>query len=410
MTTGALTGIKVLDTGRYVLGPLAGVMLGDLGADVVKIEEPLGDPSRAITDVSGVDVSLPDGGSSMFEIMNRNKRSLALDLGREEGRQLLRDLARVTDILIEDPGPGGLDFAQLGLDYKALSASNPRLIYGAASAYGRKGPDAGRPILDPLIQARSGLMWSGGGPGDPPNWSSMGTADVMGGQTLAYGLVAAIAARERTGQGQRVDVSELMASLWLQYWAIEVCVLNHLPEWARFDRKSVGNPLWNFYECADGEWISLGMIDSERDWEPFCRIMELPHLIDDPRSRTVEARIENAAVLIEELDRRFAAETRPEWERRIGANPNLIYTRVQRIGDLPTDPAVQANEYLVDVDHPRYGPTKMLNHPVTLKATPAAIRRTAPGLGEHSAEILQEWLGLGEDRIAGLRSDAVITA
>ena len=406
MVTGSLTGLTVIEASSQILGPLAAVMLGDQGADVIKVEGLDGDPARSLTDYAGYDIALPDGGNSIFEVMNRNKRSIAIDLGQERGRSLLRDLLATADGFIECFGPGVLD--RQGLGYKDLAALNPRLVYAAGSANGMRGPDAGRPALDALTQARAGLMWNSGVPGDPPNWYNLGLADVMGASMLAYGVVAAVVARARTGVGQRVDVSNLMSLMWLEYWAIQTCGILGLGEWPRFDRENTRNPLFSHYRCADGEWIILGIIDHIRDWEPFCQLMGLDHLMEDPRFGSPEARIKNAKELVGELDKRFAEEPRAEWERRLKSHTAMVFDRVQRIKDLPNDPAVQANNYLVNVKHPRYGTVTMLSHPVTLKETPASIRRPAPGLGEHTSEILAERLHYSDEDVQRLRAEGVV--
>ena len=178
-------------------------------------------------------------------------------------------------------------------------------------------------------------------------------------------------------------------------------------EWPRFDRTVAANPLFSHYRCADGEWLTLGMVDSDRDLAPFCRVMDLEHLLDDPRFVDVQARAKNAAALVEILDERFATESRETWEKRLGQNPDLIYDRIQRVGDLPSDPAVLANGYLVDVDHPRYGRQKMVAPPANLSKTPGRIQCVAPELGEHTLEILRE-LGLPDEDVATLMAEGVV--
>lgn len=405
--TGPLTGLTVIECTTWGFGPFCGVMLGDLGADVIKVENPTSpDIARSLMFVAGFDMQMPDGQSALFDMVNRNKRSIAINLKQEAGRALLRELVRGADIFLENFRPGVFD--RLGIGYEDLSQINPRLIYGAASGYGFKGEEAGRPALDLVGQARSGLMWCSGQPGDPPNWFTPAFADVMGACMLAYGIGAAVAARERHGVGQKVEVSHLMACMWLQYWSITSCLYRDMPDWPRFDRTKAGNPLWNIYPCGDGEWLILGIMDTARDWKPFCEMMGLSPLIDDPRFSSLELRKQNAAELVAILDRHFAQAPRAEWERRLGSHPDLIFDRVQRIGDLAADPAVIANEYIIPVPHPRYGTVWQLSHPATLSKTPASVRRTAPALGEHTAEILKQRLSYDDDKIAGLIMEGVI--
>ena len=388
-------------------------MLGDLGADVIKVESPSRpDAARFVESVAGIPNRMPDGGSALFEAVNRNKRSLALDLKTERGRELFRGLIAETDVFIENYRPG--TFAKLGLSTAVLQDLNPGLIHAATAGYGFKGAESHLPALDAVGQARGGFMYSGGAPGDPPNWNTLGIADVMGATCLAYGVMAALAARELNvgadgvKRGQRVEVSHIMATMWLSYWGISVAMLQGLDSWPRFDRSQAANPLWNLYQCGDGEWLMLGILEAERDWASFCRAMGLESMAEDERFTTVAALGEHCGELIAMLEERFGSAPRAEWEERLSGEPNLIYTRVQKIGDLATDPAVAANGYMPTHDHRRYGPTPMLTHPAQLLGSPAQIRRDAPELGEHSAEILAERLGLDEAAITRLRAEGVI--
>ncbi len=405
---GPLDGIRVLECSTWGFGPIGGMMLGDLGADVIKIESPTRpDAARYVESVAGIPNLMPDGRSALFEAVNRNKRSLALDLKSERGRELFRELIQDTDVFIENYRPG--TFAKLGLSTEALMEINPGLIHAATAGYGFKGDEAHLPALDAVGQARGGFMYSGGAPGDPPNWNTLGIADVMGATCLAYGVLAAIAGRELNGgKGQRIEVSHIMATMWLQFWGISVGMMQGLDLWPRFDRSKAANPLWNLYQCGDDKWLMLGILEAERDWASFCRAVGLEEIVDDERFTTLSAMGKHCDELIALLEERFASAPREEWEKRLLSEPNLIFTRVQQIGDLPNDPAVIANEYLVNHDHRHYGPTPTLTHPVMLHGQPATIRRDAPDLGEHSAEVLQERLGLSDEDLATLSSEGVI--
>ena len=407
MMQSALSGVTVIECAEGMAGPLAGAMLGDLGADVIKIERPTAsDRTRRAPEFAGVPQGLADGGNAIFETFNRNKRSLALEIHGDAGAAVLRDLLAAADILVIDWLPAEIE--QRGLRYEALKQLHPRLLYGTVTGYGSQGPDADRPALEPLTQARSGLMWGVGGPGDPPNWISLGLAEIMAGSMLAYGLVTAVVARDRTGLGQKVETSHLLGSISLESWSAGIGMLKGVREWPRAGRRTAGNPLFNHYRCADDQWLTLGMVESERDWASFCQILGLADLAEVPRFHTWEMRKTNAPELIALLDAQFATQPRAVWEQRLRSDSHFIFDRIQKIGDLPTDPAVRANDYLTAVDHPRYGATLMLNHPATLTKTPATIRRVAPQLGEHSLDILRERLGYDQSRLTELLNSKAV--
>ena len=374
---GPLTGLTVVECSTWAFGPLCGVMLGDLGADVIKVENPnQPDAGRTLLVVASADMEMPDGRSALFDIVNRNKRSVAIDLKSDGGRDLLKELIAGADVFLQNFRPGVFD--RMGLGYDDLAPDLPRLIYARTSGYGLNGDESERPALDPVGQARAGMFYASGEPGDAPNWISFAFADIMGASMLAYGVVAAVAARERYGRGQLVEASHLQASMWLEYWGIGAGLYKGLSDWPRLDRATAANPLFSHYQAADGEWLTLGIIDSTRHWGSFCRVLGLDGLGSDPRFADADGRWENAAALVKLLDARFAQEPRAVWEERLGSDSDLIFDRVQRIGDLPSDPAVVANDYLIDVPHPRYGSVPMIRHPVNLSATPATVRSTAP--------------------------------
>jgi|DewCreStandDraft_5_1066085.scaffolds.fasta_scaffold13722_3 crotonobetainyl-CoA:carnitine CoA-transferase CaiB-like acyl-CoA transferase len=406
---GPLTGIKVIEWSTWAIGPLAGLVLADLGADVIKVEDPQtgGDPARHIKWAGGfIDCELPKGRNALFEAMNRNKRSITLHLKHPAARELLYSLVREADVFLHNFRPGVPE--RLGLDYDSLSHLNPRLVYAAGSGYGPLGPDATRPALDYAGQARSGLMWAMGHPGDPPYWGSIGFADAMGGIMLAMGTLAAIAARQLQGVGQRVDASHLGASMFLQTIALGILLLSGDKEWPRFDRRAAGNPLWNHYRCQDGRWLALAMIQPDRYWHDFCDAIGQPELADDPRFQTTEQRRLNCRELVAHLDGIFATRTRDEWEEIFARYPDFIYERVQILGDLTDDPQVQANGYISDFDHPDLGPVRLLNLPLLLSATPASVRSAAPTLGQHTYQVLREELRLSDEEIARLAEAGAI--
>lgn len=400
-----LKGIRVIDWTIWQQGPVATTMLADLGAEVIKLEErERGDPGRGIFAVAGQSTDR-SGRNFYFEANNRHKKSIALDLKRHEAREIVYRLAAKSDVFVQNfrKGVG----KRLGLDYESLRAHNPRLIYANASGYGPEGPDSGEPSFDYLGQARSGIMNAIGAPGSEPSYIFGGIADQMGAIMLAYGVLGALLSRERYGVGQTVDASHLGSMIALQGLNVSARTFMGM-ELARNSRAEAFNPLWNHYRCADGKWLCLGMLQSDRYWKDFCRVMGLERLADDPRFATLIDRGANAETLIEILDGVFATKSRDEWLRKLREEGDFIATVVNTIDDLPDDPQVVANEYVVDYEHPKIGPTKIVGVPLKFSATPGNPYGRAPELGEHTEEILVGLLGYGWDEVHQLREQQVI--
>src|SRR3989442_8899957 len=292
-----LEGIRVIDWTIWQQGPVASVMLGDLGADVSKVEERVGgDPGGGILKAQGLD--LRDRPNFYFEANNRNKRSLTVDLKKPEGVAIVQRLAERADVFVQNFRKGVA--GRLGLDAATLRARNPRLVYASASGYGPEGPESGAPSFDYLGLARSGIMYSCGEPDDEPLAIAGGIADQMGAIMLAYGIVTALLARERTGRGQEVDASHLGSMAWLQGLGLSARLMlgRALP---RQSRKYATNPLWNHYRCADDQWLALSMLQPDRYWTQFCRVLEVPDVADDPRFVTMLDRMANASDCIAPL-------------------------------------------------------------------------------------------------------------
>jgi crotonobetainyl-CoA:carnitine CoA-transferase CaiB-like acyl-CoA transferase len=400
-----LDGIRVIDWSIWQQGPVCSSMLGDLGAEVIKLEERgTGDPGRHLLRVGGADTS--NRPNWYFEANNRNKKSLALDLKRPEAREIVYALARRSDVFVQNFRKGVA--ARLGLDYDALRRVNPRLVYASATGYGPEGPDSGEPSFDLLGLARSGLMLAAGEPDMPPLGIAGGIADQMGGVMLAYGVLAALLARERTGEGQAVDASHLGSMAWLQGLSVS-CKLMAGFAFPRSFRARAFNPLWNHYRCADGKWLALAMLQPDRYWADFARAIGRPDLATDPRFESSAARAKHAPACVAILDEAFASRPRAEWLQVLREDAgDFIVTHVNAVDDLPEDPQVRANDYVVQFDHPDHGRTQMLGVPVRLSATPGAVRTPAPELGQHTEEVLLEVLGFEWEQIGRLREQGVI--
>jgi crotonobetainyl-CoA:carnitine CoA-transferase CaiB-like acyl-CoA transferase len=400
----ALEGIRVIDLTLWHQGAMAATILGDLGAEVIKIEDRVkGDPARGFMQIIGASTGVM-GRNAYFEHCNRNKKSITLDLTKQKGRQIAYQLVEKSDVFLHNMRKGVPE--RLGMDYKTLSQYNPRLIYASASGWGPKGPAAGKPSFDMTGIARSGMMTVAGEPGTPPvNIQGMG--DQIGAIMTAFSVVTAIAARERLGVGQEVEVSLLGSLVYLlgMYVDVELLVGHELP---RFVRAKAGNPLWNYYRCKDDKWIVLAHIQSDRYWPTLCRAVGIEHLEKDPRFENMDVRGKNAAELISIMDEAFATKTRAEWLDIFEKSGDLIFEAVNTISDMVKDPQVRANDYIVGFQHPAWGKIDVVGIPMHFSCTPPSVRLPAPEFGEHTEEVLQSVLGYSWDDIAKLNAEEVI--
>lgn len=396
-----LDGIKVLDLGQAVYGPRVAVHLANMGASVIKIEHPAGgDLVRGITHIRHHPIKRLH---YMFEINNFGKKSLAVNLAREEGREIVYKLVRNSDVFVANFMLESL--RKMKMDYATLSSINPKLIYGLASGWGSRGPDKDLPAFDYVAFARSGLMATFGEPDARPVPCLPAFGDHIAAVTLAYGIILALFHRERTGEGQLVDVS-LFGSLleagglnWAQ-------VLDTREEIPKMKREEYSNPLFNHYQCKDGKWIELGMLQTDQHWDDFCEAMGIEELKKDPRFPKHQDRCANNKDLIAILDKVFLTRTREEWIERFRPR-NIIWGRVQSYVDLLSDPQVWENEFAISIPHPKFGEVQVPGIPVKLSKTPGKIRGLSPELGQHTEEILLE-LGYTWDEVAKLKQEKVI--
>jgi len=392
----ALEGVRVLDLTIWQQGTYASALMADMGADVIKIEAPNSpDPGRQFFFRRQV------GLSSYFEAHNRGKRSLAIDLKHPKGKEAFLRLVPHADVVLNNLRGGVMD--RLGLDYGTVSGVNPRIIYAHASAYGQEGPDVNLGSFDVLAQARGGIMSVNGEPDDPPLPVPVPQADQVGAIMAAYGIMVALFHRERSGEGQELNVSLLGTQLALQSFNITSYLWGgRVP--VRQPRGAFG-PTWTTYRCADGKYIALGMLE-ERWWPGFCQAVEEPQLLEDPRYQTAMERARNTAELIAYLDGVFARRPAREWVKRL-REFDLLVELVQDYEDISRDPQVLANGYIEEVERPGEEPIRMVGTPVRLSKTPCYIRGLAPRLGEHSREVLLEH-GLSEQEVAELATEGVI--
>ncbi len=401
-----LDGVRIIDWTIWQQGPVSTMMLADLGAEVIKIEERVGgDPGRGVLSIAGALVGATSGPNFYFEANNRHKQSLTLDLKNPKAIEIVYQLAEKSDVFVQNFRKGVAD--KLGIGYEALSQRNPQLIYASATGYGPFGPDSGEPSFDYMGLARSGIMTAVGEPQMEPLSIAGGIADQMGAIMLAYGVMAALLARERYGMGQEVDISHLGSMTALQGLNV-ACKAILGKEFKRMPRAAAPSPLWNHYKCGDDKWICLAMPQQDRYWSDFCKVLGIEHVLDDPRFATMGDRADNAKDLIPILDAAFTSRPRDDWMKALKEGGDFIYTVVNTIADLPTDEQMLANEYIVDYEHPRIGKTQLVGVPVRLSKTPGNPKGAAPEFGEHTEHILTDLLDYSWEDVAKLREEEVI--
>jgi crotonobetainyl-CoA:carnitine CoA-transferase CaiB-like acyl-CoA transferase len=378
----ALSGVKVLDLCRVVSGPFATMHLGDLGADVVKIEDPRnGDESRRYGP------PFIAGESAYFLSINRNKRSCTVDLKSSAGRDVILALASTADVVVENFRPGTLD--KWGLGFEALRARNPNIIQCSISGFGRTGPDADRPGYDLILQGESGVMDITGDPDGPPTKVGTSIADLVTGLYASQAVLAALMKRQRTGEGERVDVSMLdaMASL-LTFNAGMYFASGESPR-----RRGNVHPTISPYEpfqVRDG-WINVG-VANDKFWTIFCEIIGRKDLRDDPRFETAPKRAAGRAELIGILAPIFAPKTRAEWLSALGS-AGIPCGAIKTVGEVCESPQLAERGMVQSVEHPASGAVRFVARPIRFDDQPPAASTAPPMLGEHTSEVLSEWLG-----------------
>lgn len=390
---GPLAGIRVLDFTRYQQGPYATSLLADMGAEVVKVEERLdGEMGRRME-------GLPNGFSPYFESYNRGKRSITLDLRRPAAKGIVERLLAKMDVLVANFRPGVMDRLELG--YEAVHARFPRLVYGSASAFGPAGPRAGRPGYDHIAQAVSGLMVEQAvTPDRDPQPALPGMADQVSAMLFAFGLTSALLARDRTGEGQHVQVSLLGSMIALQGRQLTRFLYSGTQGRARLRR----SPTYSHYRAADG-WVAIAAVDPKM-WPGLCRALDLNELEHDPRFAGPWERDQNAAELEHILEGRFVQRPVNEWLDQLVAH-DVPCGPVNDYRAVAADEQVLANKYLTSVEHPNLGPIRTAGVPIHLSGTPPEPVRPAPELGQHTEEILLA-AGYSWEEIEGFRRDEVI--
>jgi crotonobetainyl-CoA:carnitine CoA-transferase CaiB-like acyl-CoA transferase len=393
-----LTGLKVIELSHIMAGPVCGMMLADMGADVIKVEKiPGGDDTRR---------SVPpeiNGESAAFMIMNRNKRGIALDLKADAGKAVLKRLVEHSDVLIENFRKGTMD--KLGLGYEVLTEINPALVYCEVSGFGRTGPYADRGGFDLIAQGMSGLMSiTGEGPGRPPVKCGAPLTDITAGILAAMGVLGAYVERLKSGRGQRVDTSLFEAGITHTFWQSAIAFATGESPGAMGSAHPLNAP-YQAFATADG-WITIGAAN-QRNWEKLLAVLGAPQLQQDERFASNDARMRNLPALQQSLAGYFSKRGSEDWLQRleqagVPAGPILGVAEVHR------DSQAVARKMVQTVQHPVAGEVQTLGHPVKYSRTPASIRRAAPVYGQHGREVLAE-IGYTDSEIDELLAQGVLS-
>ena len=373
-----LDDLRVIDLTRVLAGPFCAMLLGDMGADVIKIEEPKeGDDARAWAPFVGP-------WSAYFAGVNRSKRSVALDLKCPDGAANLRALVAQADVFIENFKPGSLD--KLGFSYEAMHALNPRLIYCSITGYGKTGPRRHQTGYDPIVQAESGFMSITGTPEGPPVRTGIATADYLAGLYAFGGILLALRQRDRTGRGQHIDISlydSVLSTLSMPAGVLQIT--GREPQRLGNDHSSIAP--YEVLPCADG-MLMIGCANS-RLWKQLCVAIDRRELVDDPRFSTNTDRVKNRPALKAEIEGAFAAYTVDRLVERL-TEFGVPCGRVRTVSQALADPQVEPRQMFIPFDDPELGTFRVLGNPIKLSETPANLSRRPPKLGEHTEEVLRE--------------------
>jgi formyl-CoA transferase len=390
-----LTGIRVVEVGVYMAGPFCGMQLADLGADVIKVENPIGGDSARD---SG---PFLDGESSPFIRLNRNKRSVAVNLKTPEGKELFRELVRDADVMIENLRPGTM--ADLELDYKRLSALNPRLVYVAASGWGQTGPYSELAGLDIMAQAMSGLMSITGEPGGNPVKVGVPICDLVCALYGTIGALAALRVREQTGHGQFIDVSLFESGVSLEVWeAGRYFATGEVPK-PLGSAHQIAAP-YQAMRAADG-YFTAGAT-SQRTWRSFCEVLGHPEWADQERFKDITSRHARRDILIPMIEEVTSREPRAHWVSLL-QKAGVPCAQIQTYDQVANDPQLQSRGFFWKGRHSKLGDIEQIGSPIHFSETPVLQGRAGPGLGEHTAEVLKA-LGRTDAEIAELKAKGVL--
>ena len=392
-----LDGIKVLDLTHALAGPFCSTMLADYGAQVIKLEAfGAGDIARTWG------TPLPGGETAYFVSLHRNKQGIEIDLKHPRGKEIYFDLVERCDVVIENFRVDTLK--KLGLDYVKARARNPGIIYCSISGFGQSGPYRDRAALDLILQAESGMISVTGEPGGRGVRAGVSIADLTAGLYSAFGIMAALRVKEKTGRGQEVDVSMMEGQLSLLHSVIGGYIAEGKIPGPMGTAYTALTPYQTFRTKTHDFALAVG---SEKLWKTFCPAIGHPELTDDPRYANNRARMKNRDTLIPTLQAIFMTRSFDEWEK-ILLGSGIPFGALNNIAQVADHPQVKARGSLVEIDHPKAGRTRIVGPVARLSETPASIRSPSPSLGEHTEQVLREFLGMTPDAIAALRTAGVI--
>jgi CoA:oxalate CoA-transferase len=396
--SGPLEGIRVLDLSRILSGPYCTMTLSDMGAEVIKVERPeVGDRSRGIGPFMG-------NQSSYFMSINRGKKSVTIDIFNPDGRSIITELIRQSDILVENFVPGIM--RRLDLHYEAVQQINPSIIYASITGFGQDGPYGQKPAMDIVVQAMGGMMSITGAPDGPPVRSGSSMGDITAGLFTAIAILGALEARHKSGNGQKIDISMLDCQLAIQENAITRYLHTGEIPGPLGSRHSSATPFQAF-KTKNG-WIVVAMIGGEIDrWGLFCNAIDHPDLIEDPRFAENWIRTQNYSQLEPIFNEALKRKTSEEWLSEF-ESLGIVCGPVNNISQVVEDPQVRHRQMITKVNHTSLGKIDAINTPLRFSETPALVEQGAPELGEHTDQVLGNILGIGERELDRLRSKGAI--
>ena len=405
--SGPLEGIRVIDLTRILAGPFSTMLMADMGADIIKVEQPgTGDPARG----NGPFLS-PDGAesseqqfSTYFMSINRGKRSIAIDLSKPKGKEVLLKLAETADVLIENFRPGTMQ--KLGLDYEVVKARNPRIVMCSVSGFGQSGPYAHRPALDVIVQGMGGMLSITGEPGRGPVRPGASIGDITSALFATIAIQSALLERHNSGEGQYIDISMLdcqvaiMENAFMRYFT-----LGQTPQ--RIGTRHPSSTPFQAFQTADGHVVVAIMGGSTDQWPLFCAAIDHVELIDDERYTTGWSRTQHYDELIPVIEEVMRQKTTSEWVELL-SDMGVPVGPVQDIAEVANDPQVNHREMFVELPHPVLGQVKFTGNPIKMSRTPSGPRRVPPQLGEQTSEVLTADVGLSPEDVAELFNEGVV--